>query len=119
MKPSGLADSPLFTRPKKKEQEHPRHHATTVASYQDTMVTTIQTNLMEIGKEAATYRLTLNEKKKIAEIVYSLKMKNIRITENAIMRIALNALLYDYEKDKSKSILKNYIQRRTHNAKGY
>ncbi len=119
MKSSGLADSPLFTRPKKKEQEQPRHRATTAASDQDTMVVTIQTNLMEIGKEAATYRLTLNEKKKIAEIVYSLKMKNIRITENEIMRIALNALIYDYEKDKSKSILKNYIQHRTPNAKEY
>lgn len=119
MKKTGLADSPLFIKPKKKEQEQPHHHATTVASGQDSMVATIQTNLMEIGKEAATYRLTLNEKKKIAEIVYSLKMKNIRITENAIMRIALNALLYDYEKDKSKSILKHYIQHRKPNAKGH
>lgn len=82
------------------------------------MVSAIHESILEIGKEAATYRLTLNEKKKIAEIVYSLKMKNIRITENEIMRIALNALLYDYEKDKSKSILKHYIQHRTPNAKG-
>lgn len=116
MKPSGLADSPLFEKPKVRKQ--PRHRATTAASDQDTMAATIQTSLMEIGKEAATYRLTRNEKKKIAEIVYSLKMKNIRITENEIMRIALNALLYDYEKDKSKSILKHYIQHRTPNAKG-
>jgi PAB1-binding protein PBP1 len=117
MKASGLADSPLFKKPKARKQPH--HHATTIASDQDTMVATVQTNLMEIGKEAATYRLTRNEKKKIAEIVYSLKMKNIRITENEIIRIALNALLYDYEKDKSESILKNYIQHRTPNAKGY
>jgi len=117
MKPSGLADSPLFKKPKARKQPH--HHATAAASDQDTMAATIQTNLMEIGKEAATYRLTRNEKKKIAEIIYSLKVRNIRITENEIMRIALNALLYDYEKDKSKSILKHYIQHRTPNAKGY
>lgn len=117
MKTSGLADSPLFKKSKARKQPH--YHATAVASDQDTMVAAIQTSLIEIGKEAATYRLTLNEKKKIAEIVYSLKMKNIRITENEIMRIALNALLYDYEKDKSKSILKSYIQHRRPNAKAY
>jgi hypothetical protein len=83
------------------------------------MISAIHEGILEIGKEAVTYRLTLNEKKKIAEIVYSLKMKNICITENEIMHIALNALLYDYEKDKSKSILKHYIQHRRPNAKGY
>ena len=108
MKKTGLADSPLFTKPKKKTQ--PRHQATTEASDQDTMLSAIHESILQIGKEAATYRLTLDEKKKIAEIIYSLKMKNIRITENEIVRIALNALLYDYEKDKSKSVHKNYIR---------
>lgn len=112
MKASGLADSPLFIKPKNKSKEQPRRHATMVSSNQDGMISAIRAKLLHPGKEPATYRLTIEEKKKMAEIIFTLKMKNKRITENEIIRIALNAFLYDYEKDKTKSILTRLIQHR-------
>ena len=109
MKPSGLADSPLFTKPIIKEAKQPSHQVTTVSHPHDTVISVINHSIMEVGKEAATYRLTLNEKRKLAEIIYTLKMKNLRVTENEIIRIALNFILCDYTMNKTNSILKRVI----------
>ena len=112
MKASGLADSPLFTKRKIKESKQPSHQATTTSCNQETMISAINVSILEVGKEASTYRLTLNEKKKLAEIIYTLKMENIRITENEIIRIALNSLLCDYAMNKTNSILNRCIRQR-------
>jgi hypothetical protein len=109
MKNSGLADSPLFVKPKIKESVQPSHQVTTVSLTHDTVVSAIAETILQVGKEAATYRLTLNEKRKLAEIIYTLKMKNLRVTENEIIRIALNFILCDYSMNKTNSILKRAI----------
>ena len=109
MKASGLADSPLFIKPKVKESKLPSHQVTTVSHTHDTVISAITESILQVGKEAATYRLTLNEKRKLAEIIYTLKMKNLRVTENEIIRIALNFILCDYSMNKTSSILKRVI----------
>jgi len=109
MKSSGLADSPLFTKPIIKEAKQASHQVTTVSHTHDTVISAITESILHVGKEAATYRLTLNEKRKLAEIIYTLKMKNMRVTENEIIRIALNFLLCDYSMNKTNSILKRVI----------
>jgi hypothetical protein len=109
MKTSGLADSPLFVKPKIKESKQPSLQVTTVSHTHDTVISSITESILMVGKEAATYRLTLNEKRKLAEIIYTLKMKNLRVTENEIIRIALNFILCDYSLNKTNSILKRVI----------
>ena len=112
MNNSGLADSPLFVKPKIKESKQPSHQVTTVSYTHDTVISAITESILQVGKEAATYRLTLNEKRKLAEIIYTLKMKNMRVTENEIIRIALNFLLCDYLMNKTNSILNHCIHQR-------
>ena len=112
MKSSGLADSPLFVKPKIKESKQLSHQATTVSCTHDTVISEIAESILQVGKEAATYRFTLNEKRKLTKIIYTLKMKNMCVTENEIIRIALNYILCDYSMNKANSILNNFIRQR-------
>lgn len=105
MKSSGLADSPLFTKRKIKEIKQPCHQVTTTSRNQETMISAINLSILEVGKEATTYRLSKSEKKALIEIIYRYRIRNIRITENEITRIAINNLIEDYKKNKKQSIL--------------
>lgn len=105
MKSTGLADSPLFVKPKEKKKNQPRPQYITVSNNQDTLISFISKSIREIGKEASTYRLTLEEKKTLIEIIYKFKIKNISISENMIVRIALYILLNDHKMKGEKSLL--------------
>lgn len=52
-----------------------RYHATTVALYQATLVETMRAAVKLFGKEAATHRFTAEEKKALADLVYTTKAK--------------------------------------------
>ena len=108
MKASGLADSPLFLKPKEKEKP-PSNHTTSVSCNHDTMVECISNAVQEVGKEASTYRLTKGEKHDLTKIIYELKMHNIYITENTIIRIGLNYIIQDTFKTKQNSLLHKII----------
>src|SRR5687768_15951176 len=68
---------------KKKKAASPQHQATTVVTKHDTMppryrdtmtpvvVETVRKAVKQIGKEAATHRFTEEEKRAIADIVYT------------------------------------------------
>ena len=58
-----------------------------------------------IGKEAATYRFTAEEKKALADLVYTYKRQGIRTSENEITRISVNFILADYEANGENSLL--------------
>jgi hypothetical protein len=105
MKVSGLADSPLFVKPKGEKEKQPSNHTTSVSCNNDTMVASISNAVREVGREASTYRFTSNEKKALAEIIYTFRMKNIRISENEIARIAVHYLINDYKEKINNSIL--------------
>lgn len=73
---------------------------------------TVQASLEEvrkavkpIGKEAATYRLTVAEKQAISDIAYTYQRQRIKTSENEIARIAINWLLLDYQSHKTDSVL--------------
>jgi len=112
MKSSGLADSPLFktkqinpTMPSRNQEINlPRNHATTIAK--------VYQAVTEVGREASTYRLSLAEKKDLLHITYSLRMHGMAISENEIVRIAINALIMEYQKEKKKSILGRILKMR-------
>src|SRR5206468_12016324 len=84
----------------------PRHHDTVIPS----TLETIRKAVKQIGKEAATHRFTGDEKRKIAEIVYSYERQGYRTSENEITRIALHWLLQDYQRDGVQSVLARLLE---------
>ena len=103
--------------PKKSEETHdiviPWYHETMTPSNHDTMVSAQEQDILEIvrkavrqvGKEAATQRLTLEEKQALADIEYSYQRQGIRTSGNEIARIAINYVIEDYRKNGENSIL--------------
>lgn len=73
------------------------------------MVEAIRSALKEIEKEAATYRLTQEEKKGIEKLIYVSKRKNIKTSVNEITRIGINYILYDYKRKGKDSLLDRVI----------
>ena len=135
MKNSGLADSPLFKVPStgptdppsfppalpennpepqpikkpKRRKKHDimalRENDTTISRYHDTIVPIIRKAVKEFGKEAATHRFTLAEKKSIADIIFTYKNQGVKTSENEITRIAVNLLIEDFKENGETSIL--------------
>lgn len=69
------------------------------------VVETIRVAVKMFGKEAATYRFTLEENKALADLVYTYKRQGIRTSENEISRIGINFMMTDYEENGENSIL--------------
>jgi uncharacterized protein YprB with RNaseH-like and TPR domain len=92
----------------------PRHHdtmqPTMVSRYQDTIVEVVRRAVKEFGKEAATHRFTLEEKKAIADILYAYRRQGIRTSENEITRIAVNFVVNDYRENGENSILDKVLK---------
>ena len=74
------------------------------------MIEVVRKAVREFGKEAATHRFTLDEKKAIADIIYSYKGQRIKTSENEIARIAVNFIVSDYEQYGEHSVLHKVIQ---------
>ena len=113
MKPSGLAESPLFQKKDadtKIPDSLPSNHATIQPDSQDDVIEHIRQAVRHTGKEAGTYRITREEKKILLEICYSFRIAGIRTSENEITRIALNYLLHDYKSKGENSILGRVIE---------
>jgi len=95
-------------------QRRPASRGTTVARNHDTNASDQVTNgtlesvrraVRTLGKEAATYRFTQDEKRVLASIVYAYKEQGVRTSENEITRIALNYLFDEYQQNGQHSIL--------------
>ena len=118
MKPSGLADSPLFqtgisSEDKKGspiENNTERKHAIMTPRYHDSMTAIIAKSVREVGKEVCTYRLTQKEKTALVEIIYHFRIRNSRLSENEIARIAINFLIEDFKADKNNCILSSIVE---------
>ncbi len=118
MKQSGLADSPLFKTVSPSEEKKgasienhiERKHAIMTPRYHDSMTATIAKSVREVGKEVCTYRLTQKEKTALVEIIYHFRMRNSRLSENEIARIAINFLIEDFKADKKDCMLSSIIE---------
>jgi hypothetical protein len=64
----------------------------------------------QVGKEAATYRLTQSEKQQLADIVYTYKRRGYRTSDNELARIALNWLTLDYQEQGEQSMLARVLE---------
>lgn len=89
----------------------PSNHDTMTPTYNDELVESIRKAVKQLGKEAATYRFTVDEKKALADILYRYKTQGIRASENEITRIAINFLIEDYRQNSSESVLAKVIDR--------
>lgn len=69
------------------------------------MIETVRAAVKQFGKEAATHRYTPEEKKAIADIIYTYKTRGIRTSENELTRIGVHFLLEDYEENGKNSFL--------------
>lgn len=96
------------TRPSNHDTVTPRHHETVT---DDDVAELIRKAVKQFGKEGATYRFTSDEKRALAEVVYELKKKGIRSSENELTRIAINYLIWEYRHNKHSSILSRVIER--------
>jgi hypothetical protein len=64
----------------------------------------------QFGKEAATHRFTLSEKKALKAIEREYSEQGIRTSENEITRIAINYMLEDYQVNRKKSIVAQVLE---------
>jgi len=76
-----------------------------VSRYEDDVIDTIRRAVRVVGKEAATYRYSPEEKARVADIIYTYKRHGVRTSENEISRIALNFVFQDYEENGEESVL--------------
>ncbi len=87
-----------------KQTKKPRYHDTVIPRHHDT-IEIIRKAVKDYGKEAATHRFTLDEKKAIAELIFNFNGRDIKTSENEITRIAVNFVIQDYKENGNKSIL--------------
>jgi len=97
-------------KPQYRDTKQPRHHDTMTPRYRDTTIEVIRAAVKVFGKEAATHRFTLEEKKAIADIVYSYRRTGIKTSENEISRIGVNFLIEDYRKNGESSLLHKVLK---------
>jgi hypothetical protein len=118
--PSGIHDTVI-----------PRYHETKILSDQPQVVTQnpstttptteatelspelleeVRKVVKQLGKEAATHRFSLEEKRAIADLVYSYNRQGYRTSENEITRIAINWLLIDFRERGAQSVLARMLE---------
>jgi hypothetical protein len=105
-------------KPKNPDTVTPRHHATMPPRYHDTMtprisdvtVGLVRKAVKEFGKEAATHRFTVAEKKELADLIYTYKKRGIRTSENEITRIAVNFIVEDFRENGKGSFLHKILE---------
>lgn len=96
----------------------PRYHDTTVSRYHDTTtpsihgvaIEVVRKAVKEFGKEAATHRFTIAEKREVANIIYTYKNSGIKTSENEITRIAVNFIMGDYKENGENSVLHKILK---------
>jgi len=88
----------------------PSNHDTVIPRYHDEMVEIVRKAVKEFGKEAATHRFTPDEKRGLADIIYTYQNSGIRTSENEITRIAVNYLIHDYRVNGENSILDKILK---------
>jgi len=118
-----LSKTKRKNRSEKEEQSHkqvvvsrnhdtttPRHHGIVVPRYHDTIIEIVRKAVKEIGKEAATHRFAVEEKKAVASIIYAYGAQDVKTSENEIARIAINFIVQDYRENGENSILDKVLR---------
>jgi len=96
--------------PRYHDTETPVNHDTTIP-FENDLFETVRKSVKQIGKEAATYRFTLDEKNELADIKYTYKRQGITTSENELTRIAINYFIEDYRQNGEESLLAKILKR--------
>lgn len=115
-RPPSSAKRPVRAAPARKPASNPpSNHDTMQPSLPDEqhaeMLEAVRAAVKTLGKEAATYRFTLAEKKALADVVYTYKRSGTRTSENELTRIAVNWLLDEYRRNGQTSVLASVLER--------
>src|SRR6266487_511357 len=89
----------------------PSNHDTTIPETEDEMLEAVRKAVKQIGKEPATQRLTLEEKQALRSIEFTYAQQGIMTSGNEMIRIGMNFILKDYQKNGENSILANVLKR--------
>ena len=89
------------TTPRSRGTMTPRHHGTVPRS----LVRRLRKAVKVVGKEAATYRFSAEEKEALANIVYRCGRQGYRTSENEIVRIGMNWLIEEYREKGGQSLV--------------
>ncbi len=101
---------PKLEQPTDRDTTTPRYHDTTVSRHQEIIFEAVRKAVKVLGKEAATHRFTLEEKRAIADIIYTYKNNGIKTSENEIARISVNFIIEDYRENGENSILHKILK---------
>jgi hypothetical protein len=88
----------------------PRYHDTVIPRHHETIIETTRRAVKQLGKEAATHRFTVEEKKALKTIEREYEEKDIRTSENEITRISINYVIEDYHANGRDSILARVLK---------
>ena len=114
--PAPIAKPEIIPEPAKPSSDTviPRYHDTTrdttIPRHHEPIFETTRRAVKQFGKEAATHRFTLEEKKALKAIERDYGEQGIRTSENEITRIAINYMLEDYRVNKKKSIVAQVLE---------
>jgi hypothetical protein len=112
----------IIVRPRQRDTmtptKPPSNHDTTTPSNHDTKpswlqnasIELIRKTVKEVGKEAATHRFTVAEKRAIKKIVFDYENSGLITSENEITRIAVNFILDDFHQNGKDSLLDKVLQ---------
>lgn len=89
----------------------PSNHDTMIPETESDMVEAVRKAVKQVGKEPATQRLTLEEKKALKAIEFTYGQQGIITSGNEIIRIGMNYALQDYQKHGENSILAKVLKR--------
>ncbi len=88
----------------------PRYHGTTTPRVHGVAIELVRKAVKEFGKEAATHRFTADEKKEIADLIYTYRSRGVKTSENEIARIAINFIIEDYRENGENGILHKILE---------
>lgn len=97
-------------KPRNQGTTTPRNRDIVVSSNHDTVIEIVRKAVKELGKEAATHRFTLEEKRAVVDIIYAYKSTGVKTSENELARIAINYVLEDYRRNGRNSILDQVLR---------
>jgi|SRR6266487_788671 len=89
----------------------PSNHDTTIPVSEEGMIEAVRKAVKQTGKEPATQRLTLEEKQALRSIEFTYAQQGIMTSGNEMIRIGMNFILKDYQKNGENSILANVLKR--------
>ena len=89
----------------------PSNHDTTTPLSEEGMIEAVRKAVKQTGKEPATQRLTLEEKQALRAIEFTYGQQGVMTSGNEIIRIGMNFILKDYQKNGENSILAKVLKR--------